>query len=372
MAENSQWVAAGLIYGPSSHYIDHLAPLCSLLNIPLFVTEEEEEELLSTFYPEVKAVRVDSIRLPDLFIEKIDIAFVCTPRILFDEVFFFAQKLRNKKVHTIWVPHGNSDKGHRSAFMEGLNKEEVALVYGNKMIDFLKEKKAFDQLKKHVCLGNFRKAYYVQHKAFYEKIVSEKVLKKMPTAEKTILYAPTWNDSESSSSFSEATPFLIKNLPTQWNLLIKLHPNLLMGNEEKIEKLMEKYEDNERVRFILDFPPVYPLLELSDIYIGDFSSIGYDFIGFDRPMFFLNTQKRDPKTDLGLYLYKCGVEIRPEEYEKIYEIIQKELMKDSLLFSEERKKVDAYTFDPRKPILTLKKEIEECYACFPDKDLNFF
>ncbi len=372
MTENSPWICAGLIFGPAPHYIDHLAPLCSLLAIPLIVTEEEEKKLVQTFYPEVQVTQIDSISLPDLLVEKIDIIFLCTPRILFDEIFFFAQKLRNKKVHTIWCPHGNSDKGHISLFMEGLDKEEVALLYGEKMIDFLKQKKAFDQLKKHVVTGNFRRAYYLKNKNFYDQIVQDKILKKLPPSEKIVLYAPTWKDSESSSSFYEALPFLVKNLPPHWNLLIKPHPNLLMEDEEKNRSLIERYQDHERVRFILDFPPIFPLLSITDIYIGDFSSIGYDFLGFNKPMFFLNQKKRDPQVDLGLYLYQCGVEIRPEQYNEIYSIIQNTLPKDSLLFSEIRKKINEYTFNPRKSEELLKKEIEACYECFPDKDLNFY
>jgi len=372
MTKSSQWASAGLIYGPAPHYIDHLAPLCSLLDIPLFVTEEEEEVLLKTFYPEVKTTRINSIPLPDLLVENIEILFLCTPRILFDEIFFFAQKLRNKKVHTIWVPHGNSDKGHLSLFMEGLDKEEIALVYGDKMIDFLRQKKAFNQLKKHVVTGNLRKAYYLKRKAFYDQIVQEKVLKKLPPAEKTVFYAPTWRDAESSSSFREATSFLVENLPPNWNLIIKPHPNLLMEDEEKIATLIEKYEIRDQVTFVLNFPPIFPLLAIADIYIGDFSSVGYDFLGFNKPMFFLNQQNRDSKTDPGLYLYKCGIEIKPEQYEKVYDIIRESLSKDASTFSEIRKQVDEYTFNSRKSGDFLKKEIEECYQLFPDKDLNFF
>lgn len=372
MTDPSSWNAAGLIYGPASHYIDHLAPLCDLLDIPLFVTEEEEESLTRTFYPPVEVQRVDAIRLPDFFTQEIDIAFVCTPRALFDEIFFFPQKLRGKRVHTIWCPHGNSDKGHLSFFMEGLKHEEAALVYGEKMIDFLKQKNAFAQLKRYVVTGNFRKDYYLRHKTFYDKVVQERFLKKLPPAEKTVLYAPTWNDKESSSSFAAAIEPLIEQLPPHWNLLIKLHPNLLMGNEARIQKLIDKHQERDRALFITDFPPVFPLLSACDLYIGDLSSIGYDFLGFDKPMFFLNQQKRDPKVDAGLYLYQCGTQILPEDYEKIYEIIQKALPKDHVSFSEARKKVHAYTFGPRKSEKTLKEEIESIYSCFPDKDLNFF
>ncbi|MBS0628439.1 MAG: hypothetical protein JSS09_09550, partial [Verrucomicrobia bacterium] len=45
--------SAGLIQGWAPHYIDHLAPLCSFLKIPLIVTEEAIAEILALFYPEV-------------------------------------------------------------------------------------------------------------------------------------------------------------------------------------------------------------------------------------------------------------------------------------------------------------------------------
>ena len=152
-----------------------------------------------------------------------------------------------------------------------------------------------------------------------------------------------------------------------------IQSKLITGeNEEKNRRMIEKYEMNDRVSFILDFPPIFPLLAISDIYIGDFSSIGYDFLGFNKPMFFLNQPKRDPKTDPGLYLYQCGIEIRPDEYPTIYDIIKKSLPQDSFLFGKIRKEIDEYTFGPRKSEELLKKEIEQCYQCFPDKDLNFF
>lgn len=371
MTENS-WMAAGLIFGPAPHYVDHLAPLCSVLGIPLIVTEEDEEKQIKSFYPEIKVSIVDPISLPDLLVKHIDIVFLCTPRILFDEIFFFAQKLHNKRVHTIWCPHGNSDKGHQSLFMEGLDKEEISLVYGQKMLDFLKKKKAFDQLKAHVITGNYRKAYYLKNKAFYDNLVFEKILKKLPPAEKTVFYAPTWEDSESSSSFYKALPFLVENLPSHWNLLIKPHPNLLLGNEEKFQKFIEKFEEKENVHFILNFPPIFPLLEASDIYIGDFSSIGYDFLGFNRPMFFLNQTKRDQKKDLGLFLYRCGVEIQPESFHEIYSRVEEEIPNDALHFGQIRKEIDEYTFGARKSEEKLKEEIAQLYKYFPDKDLNFY
>ena len=88
MTKSPSWACTGLIYGPAEHYIDHLAPLCSVLSIPLLVTEEEEEALLRLFYPDVQVYRVPSIEMPDFLVKNFDIVFACTPRLLFDEIFF--------------------------------------------------------------------------------------------------------------------------------------------------------------------------------------------------------------------------------------------------------------------------------------------
>lgn len=364
--------AAGFIYGPMPHYIDHLAPLCHLLDIPLIVTDEEIKDSAERFYPHLRVTLVNYIATPEFLVQNFTHLFVCTPRILFDEICFFAQKLNNKHIHTIWCPHGNSDKGHVSASMQTLNKETSALVYGQKMIDFLKEKEAFSQLKRYCKTSNFRKAYYLENQQFYDEMTQRLLEKKFEKNAKTVFYAPTWQDAESSSSFYEALPSIIDNLPANWNLLVKPHPNLMANSNSKTQKLIDFYFAKKNVHFIVDFPPIHPLLAASDIYIGDMSSIGYDFLSYNKPMFFLNQQKRDKKTDSGLYLYRCGVEVTPEQYKDLYTIIQEELPYDDTLFSCIRKEVDLYTFGEAISLEELKKTIISLCKTFPEPDLNFF
>jgi teichoic acid glycerol-phosphate primase len=268
---------AGLIEGWAPHYIDHLAPLCSLLEIPLIVTEEEISKSLALFYPKVTVYCISVLDLPEKITTCLELLFVCTPRILVDETLFLAQKLRNKKIHTIWCPHGNSDKGHQSSHMEALNKEEFSLVYGQKMIDFLKEKGGFSQLKCAIEISNFRFLYYKKNKAFYDHLLKTDILQKLPPNKKLLLYAPTWQDGEKSSSFYEATSHLIKELPKEWNLIIKPHPNLALKNTALYNSFLKLSKSYPNILFLEDFPPIYPLLSAVDIYIGDFSSIGYDF-----------------------------------------------------------------------------------------------
>lgn len=364
--------AAGLIYGPEHHHLDHLAPLCCLLQIPLIVTEEPILELAKEFYPDLQVERINYHTLCDTVVKNFEVIFHCSVRVLFDEIFFFAQKFNNKKLHTIWCPHGNSDKGHATYYMEALGKEEVALVYGQKMIDFFKEKGVFDNLKAYAAVNNYRYGYYKKHKIFYDELVKNKIGRQLPVRKKKILYAPTWDDYEKSSSFYDATVALIERLPEAFNLIIKLHPNLRLQDPFGVDKFLQTYEDRSQILFIEEFPAIYPLLNCVDIYIGDASSIGYDFLTFNKPMLLLNQNNRNPQKDPGLYLFKCGIEIRKDQYHDIYKILSAYLLSDVSYFSEVRKNVYDYTFGKEKNEIDLKTEIEALYKVFPEKDLNFY
>ncbi len=178
---------AGLIYGPQAHYLDHLAPICHLLEIPLIVTEERLKISAQKFYPKLRVELSNYINGPQEIVQHFDLIVSSMPRPLFDEIFFFAEQFLRKKLHTIWCPHGNSDKGRHSVFMEALKNEEAALVYGKRIIDFLIEKEAFHQLKGHVITGNYRSAFYRKEKRFFDSLLPFK-----PSI-RNILYTPKWS-----------------------------------------------------------------------------------------------------------------------------------------------------------------------------------
>lgn len=362
---------AALIYGPELHHLDHLAPLCSLLQIPLITTEEKIAYLARQYYPKLEVILLDYLSVAPYLVNHFDILFYSIPRDLFDEIFFFAQKQARKKIHTIWCPHGNSDKGSSTFFMEALRKEEAALVYGKQMIEFLKEKNAFNQLKGHVVTGNYRLQYYLEKKNHFDPIVEREIQSKLNPNNKTILYAPTWNDYENSSSFDAAINLVAKQLPSHFNLIVKLHPNLILQDEFKIEEILERYSSVQNLLFLTDFPLIYPLLNQIDLYLGDMSSVGYDYLSFDRPMFFLHPPHRE-KTVKTPYLFRCGIEIKPEQFSEIYTIIDHFFQFELRNYSEIRKEIYTYTFGKEKGLSALKQEIEHLYSLFPDPELNFF
>ena len=357
--------SAGLLYGPEIHHLDHLAIICDLMQAPLLVTDEEIANEANKYYPGLQVIQLDTISIASHLVDNFEVIFCTIPRLLFEEIFFFAQQLKRKKIHTIWCPHGNSDKGHKSLFMEALENEEIALVYGPRMIHFLMEKGVLQHLLAYITTGNIRYAYYLRHKQFYERIIELEVARKLPKAIQTFFYAPTWQDRENSSSFYEALPYLIDNLPENSNLIVKPHPNLLIQDEKRADRVLAKYEDHPHLLVLTRFAPIYPLLDYIDVYIGDMSSIGYDFLVFNKPMFFLNPLGRDAKTDPGLYLFRCGVEIRAEEYTKIYSIIRQHLAHESSSLGIIRRNVYEETFHKSKKMNNLRKEISDSFSKFP-------
>lgn len=328
--------AAALLYGPEQHHLDHLAPLASLLQIPLIVTEHAIQSLAQLFYPEVRVLLWNYHSLPEQIVTHYDTIFSCLPHPTLEEILFVAHALLGKRSRYIWCPHGNSDKGHHSVFMEGLQQEQTTLVYGQKMLDFFEKKGVAPQCAIHI--GNLRYAYYKTRRA------SHSTSQFRQPSRSTLLYAPTWQDPEGSSSFFDATSLLIETLPDTFYLIIKPHPNLMRQAPEQVDALRANYEHKGNLQFLIDYPLIYPLLAQTDIYLGDASSIGYDFLAFDRPLFFLNQNQRDPETDEGAYLLRCGISVLPKQYPHIFAHIAEHMPAQTTTFSSIRKKVYDYTF----------------------------
>lgn len=320
--------AACLLYGSSIHYLDHLAPLASLLDIPVVTSEERIYELLEAFYPNVKRIYLDYIDIPFSLVKEFDLIIYSFTREHFQSIFAFAQDSLQKKLIPVWCPHGNSDKDN----LDSLKEEEFLLIYGEKMRGILQEKKVNVPSEK---IGAFRKTYYASHKPFYDALI-QKELSSLPKENPSFLYAPTWKDYEDSSSFEEAFPHLLKKLPDSLNLIVKLHPNTWEKHSLAIDKMFFPYEHKKNLLLLPEFPPIHPLLERVDAYIGDMSSIGYDFLAFDKPMFFLSPKKAHP-------LLACGHAVDKNLYPEIYSFIEERKNEDSA-FSEKRRLLYEHTF----------------------------
>ena len=325
---------------------DHLAPLCVLLDIPLLLTDEKHCSVVQQLYPGIKTLLIEwGDFTPDYLINNFDVLLQSEqwPRDRFYAGFAQLEQHYGKTMRNVHCPHGFSDK---IFWLEQCVFEDITLVYGNNMLDMFKERGLLSHLNAYVPCGNYRYSYYLQHQAFFDRLMDQKIGQFFSEKKTTILYAPTRNDIEENSSFFDSD-CIYNDLPDEYNLIVKLHPSLEELDAPEIYKLLGRHSNKKNILFITDMPLVYPLLAKSDIYIGDSSSVGYDFLKFNRPMFFLNQRKRDTQMDRNAFLTRCGVEIKPEEYRNLYSIIASSLPYDRERFFETRQTVYRYTFgDP--------------------------
>jgi hypothetical protein len=331
--------------------LDHLGVLSAILEIPLIVTEEKTYELALSLYPQLNPILKDPREiLPPYLAEQFDLLFVTSKRCAI-EMYPYFPLFHNKQMRIVYCPHGNSDKGH--SFTKELHADEdISLVYGNHMIDLLKDTGMFDRIRHTVITGNYRKSFYEKNQDFYLKAAKKRVFPKLDPKKKTLFYCPTWSNRENPSSFFDACGLLVRQITPSFNLLIKPHPYLYEKNPAETTQIVERYKDHPQVLFLEDFPPIYPLLALSDAYIGDFSSIGYDFLSFDKPMYFFNTS-----SDRGSFLHQAGMTISKENKENIFDWIEKSFEKNQREFSSLRKKLYNYTFGAEKSWEALKNDI---------------
>lgn len=343
------------------HYTDHLAVVCIMMDIPLLFIDPNDYALGKHYYPELNAILIDYQEMtPEYLITNYDVLFLSDlwDRDVFHEKYRPLEKKYHKILRHVHCPHGFSDKGF---YLKKCAKEDITLIYGQNMIDLLKHHEVFDNLNQYVITGNYRLTYYKQHRSFFDEIISKEVLSRFAKKQPTILYAPTWMDVEESTTFFDAYDYILGNLPENYNMIIKLHPRLELDDTVKYYQIVGKYENKPNVLFLKDFPLVYPLLAASDIYLGDMSSVGYDFLYFNKPMFFLNKQRRDVHNDRGLYLFRCGIEVKPDAYPLLFQMMESRLAGDQERFSQVRNNVYQYTFGQERPFHSIKTDIIKAY-----------
>lgn len=335
--------SVAILTGPFTH-LDHLGVLSSLLHIPLIVTDPSTYALANKWYPDIDIHLLETSDLSINYLaENFDLIFE-TGKFLAQEMAFSLRVFFQKKMHFVFCPHGNSDKGHS---LKTHPQQEFHLVYGNHLYDLLEKTGALTKVKKVFKTGNYRWGYFQKHFAFYQNLI-QKRLCHLQKHQPVVLYAPTWSDQENTSSFLQSTERIINELSGQFNLLIKLHPFLIEDYPAAFYRLLANYEKSSSVLFVTDIPVIYPLLAQSVAYIGDYSSIGYDALKFDLPLYLLKT---GPSFSL---LHSCGL-ICPQE--NLSDFILKTLYTKQIELAEKRKAVYQYAFEECVDLAALKRSI---------------
>lgn len=285
----------------SPHFLDHLAPLAIWLELPLLVASLSDYELVRHYYPKaaVELVEGPNMVLSQL-LERYNMLLYSTfnRKALEEEFQRWPQPVSQLK--TVFVPHGNSDKaGHLPLFAE----EEALLIYGERMRDFINT-----TAPRQIVVGNWRERTGGQ--------ASELIF---PTDRPVILYAPSMGEFRLD----------VLALQEHYNLIVKLHPR----DEKERPGILARLKSTDHLHIVENYPPIYPLLKHVDLYLGDISSIGYDFLYFDKPLVFL---AREP-----LYSHKFG---RVSSLSTLAADVRSALQEDQKAYATARRDGYSYTF----------------------------
>lgn len=327
--------------------LDHIAPLAHILSVPLYTQHENNYKYLKHYYPMTQSILLKKFKT-SYFAKKFDALIACrywnqSLKVIFENVC-------DKKIKLIFCPHGNSDKGHiENSIFTTYIKQDAVLVYGKHMIDNLKKYISLSNLK-YAKIGNFRLLFYKKNKSFYDEVVKKEIFSKLNKNNKTILYAPTWQDLENSSSIDIILENLKNPINLNYNIIIKPHPSKLDNTKKMLKDFIK---NNSNVLILDDFPLIYPLLNQCDIYLGDFSSIGYDFLYFQKPMFFLDIYQRK-KSHPSLFLHNCGIQILKKDWENIFTFIKNH---ENKCYKKKQIKMYEYAFGKKIPVLEIRKNI---------------
>jgi hypothetical protein len=115
---------------------------------------------------------------------------------------------------------------------------------------------------------------------------------------KTVIYCPAWHKQGLSSiDLFLATPKIITAITKEYNLIIKPHPDFFSRPrkffKQKIVDQLEKIPNTT----LINSGSVMPLFAQADLFIGDISTVGYEWLYFDKPMLFrLFRNFRDKQT----------------------------------------------------------------------------
>jgi hypothetical protein len=309
-----------LLPSDSLHHLDHLAPLCHFLNCPLLTQSREIYNEGLKHYPEVE-FHFNEFDLKKIASEFNLILVSSKFAKITCETFYKASEITHMRF--CFCPHGLSDKEDKLSYESG--NQDISLFYGQKQIDAYEAKENF------FITGNYRKAYFEKFKN-YQNEKASKILC-FEKKQKTIFFAPSWDQQQNKSSFKLWKDLFFK-LPSTYNLIIKFHPLILNSHAATIFEAIAHNDVKKNVRIISDYCPIYPILDKTDIYLGDYSSIGYDFLSYNRPLFFL----ADTFTDL----QRAGTKVQD-----IDDFFQKIEIKNESL-KEIRNSIYQYSFLPNK------------------------
>ncbi|MCP5492266.1 MAG: CDP-glycerol glycerophosphotransferase family protein [Chlamydiales bacterium] len=327
--------------------IDHIAPMAYILGIPLIVCDEKTKSICETCYPQVKIDYVDQSFFTFENIWKNYDVIIHSYKPWANHMRVFIDTTYRKQILLVYCPHGNSDKTFTYTHADSLAHHDHQFIYGDQMRAHIKKYSCYKEAHTLQVTGNYRKKFYEKFKEHFDALAQKTIFSQFEKKQTTLLYAPTWQDPNANTSFMQQFKGILQACPKNLNLLIKLHPNLEQHQPAETHYLLQNSDRYPNIVANYDFTPTLPLISGCDAYLGDYSSVGYDFLATCKPMFFL-TNDNYPSP-----IHKCGLKIPKKDEPNPFSFIQEHLNAD---FSKEQQDLYKHAFDDSISFDTIRKE----------------
>ncbi|MBR4556706.1 MAG: CDP-glycerol glycerophosphotransferase family protein [Clostridiales bacterium] len=145
----------------------------------------------------------------------------------------------------------------------------------------------------------------------------------------TVLLAPSWGVNGILTAYG--AEFIEKLLKTDYNIIIRPHPQSFTSEKELMDSLIQKFPESDRLKWNRDADN-FDVLNEADILISDFSGVVFDFsIVFNKPIIYT-----EPSMDWSQYdcswdseelwtykiLPKIGRKLSKDNFENIGSLIE--------------------------------------------------
>ncbi len=170
--------------------------------------------------------------------------------------------------------------------------------------------------------------------ALYERFVERGEQENRSDGKINVLVAPTWGNGGLLKKFGSR--FIDALLKTDFNIVIRPHPQTMISEKDVIEPLISKYKDNKRIVWNHDNDN-FEALYNADIMISDYSGVIFDFaLAMGKPVIYTDTHLDvseydaawidEPLWNFGA-LERVGRKLSEEDFDKMDEIVR-ELLED--------------------------------------------
>jgi CDP-glycerol glycerophosphotransferase (TagB/SpsB family) len=255
----------------------------------LAILQQQYPDIATEYHPTFEAVRERIIELhPEALIQ---------PE--------FSKDGFNLPIETVHVQvfHGTSDKVYNKS--RKVRDYDLVLLPGERMRETLEQ--AHLLRPGHYAVVGYPKL----DRVFRGELPRDEAVRRLnlDPAKPVVMWAPTWRDYAGNSSIPRFAKALLSTVPSEYNLVVKLHPNTKRHDRRYWPVIEQLAAARPNVTLLATEHDPIPTMAAADVLLTDISTVSHEFLCFDRPLVFL-----DPRlVPLGwskTWVWRCGDVVR--------------------------------------------------------------